>query len=450
MHISVEALLLLFIMLEHIFSQLKKQIALITQKHIFLRRIVETITATPLYIPAGIVFSLLFFPFVGLIPYLDGDTEFQIAVNFYAGKYLSNWMPYHPPLKLALTDLLFHLFGFFSYSVLGYILGVIGIIALYAVANTLFDKKTAILASLLFSLSGVYLSSAVFSLNDFILTVFILLSFIFYVKEKYVFAALMGMFAVLSKESAIIFPITICIVEICQKKLRAINLLPFVALGAWILFLHVTGHTLWNSWNFSDSRQSGSLWTVIDNIFHGKIFNKFAYENWLHVFIFNYNWVLWLFVIFALFHIVWNRYFSIIFIFIVLYCLTILSFQTYSITRYILPIMPFVYLFVAVTLRSIPYKVIMIPLIFTIVIVSLWTSADPVSNLIWKKWQILHQSFYINREIDGTDGITYNMQFLSLAKERTNLIMKGKCSLYTPSLEVHEDTLETLRIQYCK
>src|ERR1700704_1852387 len=76
---------------------------------------------TPLYIPTVLFFTLLFFPFVGLVPYLDGDTEFLIAVNFYLGKYLTNWMPYHPPLKLFMTDILFHIFGFYSYSFLGYI-----------------------------------------------------------------------------------------------------------------------------------------------------------------------------------------------------------------------------------------------------------------------------------------------------------------------------------------
>src|SRR5579883_2631729 len=146
----------------------------------FFRKVWREIQALPLFIPAVFVFTILFTPFVGLIPYLDGDTEFLIAVNFYLGKYLSNWMPYHPPLKLLIASILFHLFGFSSYSILGYFFGVIGIIAFYYIVESLFDKQTACIGSLLLSLSGIYISSSLFSLNDFLMTVFILCAFAMY------------------------------------------------------------------------------------------------------------------------------------------------------------------------------------------------------------------------------------------------------------------------------
>lgn len=420
------------------------------ENHPEIRKFLKNARGRYLYLPAIIFFTTLFFPFFGLIPYLDGDTEFLIAVNFYLGKYLSNWMPYHPPIKLVLSSILFHFFGFFSYSFLGYLFGIFGITALFVIAEKVFDKKTAILASLLFSLSGIYISSALFSLNDFLMTVFILFSFAFYVKEKYFLAAVLSCFAVMSKESAIIFPLSIILVELCKKKWRIVNILPFLTLFFWVVFLHVTGHTLWNSWNFSNDRNDGSLLTVVNNILTGSIFNNFAYENWLHLFVFNYNWVLWIFVIWSLIKIRWNSYFFIIALFSTLYTVTILSFQTFSITRYILPIIPFMYLFVAEKISHTRYQLLLIPIVFVCVVTSLLTSSDPVSDIIWhNKWQILNQNFYINRKLDGNDGITYNMQFLYLTKARTHVIRTGNCAIDIDTLSIYPETLRILNIPQC-
>src|SRR5437660_5380064 len=127
----------------------------------------------PLF-PATVLFSILFLPFVGLVPYLDGDVEFLIAVNFYQGNYLRNWFAYHPPLKLFLSSIIFSILGLSFYSILGFLFGILGIVALYSIANTLFDKKTAIVSTLFLSLSGIYISAGIFSVNDFLLGIFIL------------------------------------------------------------------------------------------------------------------------------------------------------------------------------------------------------------------------------------------------------------------------------------
>src|SRR5471030_3296241 len=106
--------------------------------------------------PAVILYLLLFLPFIGVVPYLDGNTEFIIASNFYFGKYFSHWIPYHPPMKLFLSNILFHTFGFSAYSGVGYALGLIGIYAMYVIAKSLFDKKTALIATIFLGGSGLY------------------------------------------------------------------------------------------------------------------------------------------------------------------------------------------------------------------------------------------------------------------------------------------------------
>jgi len=403
-----------------------------------------------LLLPSIAIFILLLLPYMNVIPYLDGDGEFRIAVNFYHGHYLSNWMPYHPPLKLLLSSLIFHLFGFFSYSYIGCLLGVVGIIAFYFIAEVLFDKRTAVISSVLLSVSGIYIATALFSVNDFLVTVFLLLSFSLYVNKKYFWAAVLACCAVFSKESAIIFPLSIIIVEGFQKKIRLVNLIPFFGLSAWIIFLRGTGHTLWNDWNFSSTSDKGSAWTIMNNVYRGTLFNKYAYENWLHLFVFNYNWVLWIVALFSLFKLKWNNNIAVLVLFSFLYTVIILSFQTFTITRYILPIYPLLYLLVAVQLRYTKYTFFFMLLVSFCVLASLFTSNDPVSNTFWVKSNILDQQFYLNRALDGTDGITYNMQFLYLTKERDRLLRQGTCSNDIQALDVYPETLSILHIPPCR
>lgn len=55
-------------------------------------------------------------------------------------------------------------------------------------------------------------------------------------------------------------------------------------------------------------------------------------------------------------------------------------------------------------------------------ITSLFFSIDPVSRKIWGSIHVLGESFYaLNEDKAGNDGLTYNFQFLLIAKNRTNL-----------------------------
>lgn len=387
-----------------------------------------------------LLFTTLLVPFLGVVPYLDGDVEFKIAYNFYTGNYLTNWMPYHPPLKPLLASVLFSFFGVSAYTFLGLLLGLVGILSIYSIGLTLFDKKTAGLSALFLALSGIYVATALFSLNDFVMTVFFLLAFALYVRGKFFLYAIAISLAVCSKESAIIFPLCILIVELLQKKVRFEHVIPFFIVWDWIFFLHITGHSLWNAWNFSSDSPKGILPTFLDNIFQGKLFNTYAYSNWLHLFFFNYNWVFWLLAIAAGWKLKKNQYFLMMVLFFFCYAGIILSFQTYTITQYILPILPFVYLLASYTLMQLlNAKCIAITAVIFIAILSLFTSDDPVANVLWKKTTLLQRNFYVNKS-DGLDGITYNMQFLQIAKERDAIIRDGKNTKLINSLNVDHDT----------
>lgn len=400
--------------------------------------------------PAIILFLSLTIPFFGLIPYLDGDVEFLMSHNFYSGNYLAHWMAFHPPLKLILASAIFATFGFGAYSLLGILAGITGIAAVYLTAAKLSGKRAAVISSISLSLSGIYISTALFAVDDFLMTVFLLLAFAFYIRGKYSTASIMSCLAVLTKETAIFLPLSILLVEGFHRKFHWYNLLPFAALAGWIVFVHLTGHTLWNDWNFSSEAGKGSLYTIANNFISLGMLNKYAYENWLHLFIFNYNWVFWLLAILFFIRRHWTKNYSVIIIFFVLYTTAILSFQTFAVNRYTMPVFIFIYIFAASFISTNKNTMIFLPVVLFALIASLFTSSDPVSSRIWGKEQILNQNFYLKRKIDGNDGITYNMQYLYLSRDRDRIIRQGACAAYSSELTITPEVLSILRIPQCR
>jgi 4-amino-4-deoxy-L-arabinose transferase-like glycosyltransferase len=393
-----------------------------------------------------ILYTLFLLPYLTLIPYSDGSTEFRVAYNFYNGHYLTNWIPYHPPLKPFIASIFFSLFGPGQYTIIGLLLGILGIASMYYLALKLYDKKTALLSSFFLALSGLYVSTSLFSLNDFIMTVFILLAFALYVRQKYLWYAIAVTLAVCAKETAILFPVAVASVEIYHKKFRKEQLLPVIALIVWIIFLYSSGHTLWNSWNFSDKQSMGIQATIFHNIVSLSFINRFAFANWLHLFFFNYNWVYWILAIIAFRKIKKTDNIFIMVIFIFLYSLLVLTIQTYAITRYILPLLPFVYILAAQYLVRSRFAVFLITIILFLSISSLFTSDDPVSNRIWQKTTLLDHNFYYSA-LAGNDGITYNMEYFNLVHDRDKILLKGNFSQSKDPMHIDPETIKAYHLK---
>ncbi|HWY79703.1 MAG TPA: DUF2079 domain-containing protein, partial [Candidatus Sulfotelmatobacter sp.] len=335
---------------------------------------------------------------------------------------------------------------------IGLLFGSIGIAALYFIAKKLFNEKVALLSSILLAISGLYLSVALFSIHDFLMTVFILLAFVYYLNSRYILYALFACIAVLTKETAVFFALSILLSDIFIKKHRSFwTFAPIVILFWYIEFIHFAGYHLWNDWNFSPTASKGSIYTMINNLVTLKIFNKYAYENWLHLFIFNFNWVYWLFAIGSFFYIKTaelKKSIAPIGIFFVIFMLTVLSFQTFTINRYILPLLPFLYLFASFGVSKLKWQPASISLLIIISLVSLAQSIDPISNFIWQKTQLLDESVYINHTLDGDDGITYNLQYLDLMKTRTDMILNNNCN-FPELIKTDTQTLSLLHVSNC-
>jgi len=137
-----------------------------------------------------ILFSLLYIPYINSIPYLDGNIDFVRSWRFYTGglkEYFENDRTVHPPFKFFLVSLFFKIFGVdvFSYNILGFILGIIGIIFIFNFVKDFLGVETAKIATPLIAFYPLFLSTGIFSLADYILTILIIVSLYFYLKEKY-------------------------------------------------------------------------------------------------------------------------------------------------------------------------------------------------------------------------------------------------------------------------
>src|SRR6266550_974230 len=165
-----------------------------------------------------IVFIILYLPNLYLIPGNDGELEYMFAHQWYIGDNLFKILSLHPPFKLMLFSLFFKLFGYQSTGWIGLLFGIIGIYTLYVIAAKLFDKKVAFISSLLLATSGLFLSNGVFGIHDFLMTVLILIAFAFYLDSKYFYYALFATLAVLTKETAIFFAVSILISDVLVKK----------------------------------------------------------------------------------------------------------------------------------------------------------------------------------------------------------------------------------------
>lgn len=367
----------------------------------------------------------------GLIPSLDGNVDFQQYFEYF--KYAS----VHPPLKFLLMHIFFSLFGYGSYTWIGVVFFVSGIIAMYKIGRYLWSKKAGIIAAFLLATNGLFLSNALFAQTDFMITVFLLWGFYFYMRDRFWLYAFFLSLAVLTKEPALLFAVSIFLCNF--RRLRVQFFIPFFIFGVWTVGLHYFGFLLWNQWNFSTVASRGSLYTIGYNLMTLGIFNKYAYENMLHLFILNWTWVFWGFAVVGISRS--KRLFPLA-LFGGLYILLILTFPTWTIPRYVLSVVPVMILFGVNYLKN---KTWVLGLVAGIALISLFSSVDPISGTIFHTRELLGEKFFVN-DIDGNDGITYNFQYFIYTYKRDKILRAGNPIECYPVLLGSTDDYKTRRI----
>lgn len=412
-----------------------------------------------------LVFLLLITPYWGIIPYLDSNIDFLQIHDFYEGGFpqlFQNWVSVHPPLKMVLFSFIFYFpqNSLLLYSIIGTTISILGLVGIYNLAKQLFEWKIAFLSTLLLATAPLYITTSLFGLTDLIVSVLILLSLLFYSKEKYFYYSLFTILLVLTKETGLILPLVILLVEILFvyiKKVKSNNInwlffiSPIILEIIWFTFLRLNSQSEWKDWIFAETASKGAIYTIINNLLTLKIFNKYALQQWQQFFILNFNWVFWIIIILGVsLYFVKNDLKSflknslsinsnaklktilVMIFFGLIYLTAILSFQTFTIPRYALPLYPLMIILTALAITQInkTFVFMAIPLFSFMAFISffrLFFSADPISTKLWGETIIFKNQVVYNMPstLSGNDGITYNLQFLEISKKRSEFIMKA-------------------------
>ena len=400
-----------------------------------------------------ILFSTLFLPFITTLPLRDGNIDFVQSYYFFQGgydKFFLHFNSAHPPLKVFTLSMLYQIFGVHPEfpALLGYILGFGGIIGGFITSKKLSNTKTASLFVTLLSINPLFISSGIFSLTDYILTNLILISLALFLNNKLFLYTLSLIAIVLTKETGILFVIILLAVDIIYSQKRIRTLMPYIAAfaayGLWQYFLHSLGKSSWKDYLFTSTADRGTFYTVFHNIITLQIINGYAHQQLLQLLFLNSNWIMIGSSIILTFVFFSNKVDRTKFInqliapnqkskaiitialFCFLYFISVLSLQTFTIPRYALPIIPFLILWFSVSiqkLKTIIIERILVTIVFSVSLISLFISPDPFASSLWGKTDLLGQNIYsMANTISGNDGVVYNLQFIKGGKLRTKII----------------------------
>jgi len=463
--ILLSSLLILFWGLVVFFIYKRKQTRISTSKWIcanISRGSITNFEKFLVLLPIFLFLSLLL-PFLNSFPHRDGNIEFVESFDFYSkglNGYLLKWREAaHPPLKQFLVATLFSFFKVspFTYNILGLIIGTLGIFSFYLLVTHLFqDAKLALLTSSLLATHPLFIANALFALRDFLVSVFLIFTLYFYLKDREILYVIFATLLVYIKETALVFPLVVLSIDLIfrirdiRKMLKKIilNAIPLFAFLVWLWKLKSLNLSVWSAHILSGGHNPFKIvmYNLASLVFlqfakGGEFLNEQAKQQWKQLFFLNFNWIFWFVFCFGLiFWIVkiskkkpsFSQNASVvktlltIWLFPLAHIFTVLTFPTYAIPRYALPVIPFLLIGTSWAICNIFtrwLRILCLVVIIIIVPLSLFTSSDPISIKLWNKEKFLGEEVYpLYLTWAGNDGIVYNWQYLKIVKKRTEAI----------------------------
>lgn len=115
----------------------------------------------------------------------------------------------HPQLFFFITSAWMKIFpdNIIMMRILPLLFSIALLVAIYVGLLKLANWETAIIASLLLSVQSMFLAQSIFLLPEMLLTLLFVLSFFFFLQKKFTAYAITSSLMVMTKETAIIFPI---------------------------------------------------------------------------------------------------------------------------------------------------------------------------------------------------------------------------------------------------
>jgi len=159
----------------------------------------------------------------------------------------------HPPIaKELMTGSMFilHTTDAWAWRLPGTLLGIFSVYLVYILSLVLFkNEATALLSAFTFSLDGLVFVQSRTGMNDVYLVAFILISFIFFVKSKYLLSAIFMGVSMATKWPGIFLALMYLPILIYQKKIR--DLIYFIIIPP-IIYLLSFAHYFLMGYNWND------------------------------------------------------------------------------------------------------------------------------------------------------------------------------------------------------
>lgn len=359
----------------------------------------------------------------------------------------------HPPLINLLISCFFFLFGKapISYTLSGIFVYLCLLFASYFYLKKRVSWVSACAFILIFFTHPWILVNSVILSNDFLLTLLAFLLLIGILEDslpiKTVSMGLLG----IAKETGLLFILAgsaILLLDILRtwvlerkfpvrKVMRALlALLPgAIAWGIWQYLLRQYQQTEWRDFLFNPGGQS-SFEIIYRNIIEGKLFNKHLFGNLLNLGVYYSQW-LYTFIfaltvscVASLTLLEKKRVFSpttyLSAFFALTYLLLALSFPTWTVLRYGIPVLFFFLVILATSFQSLSISAVTVITALFVLIngVTLYYSVDPyMKKKFGDNIQIYGVDTYaVPFELNGPDRYNYNLAILRATKKQNQLL----------------------------
>lgn len=273
----------------------------------------------------------------------------------------NQWIPHstepnvHPPGVMAYLALVWRALG---YSILTtrcsmLLLAALGVLFTFLLAVRLQNRKPAVagvFAVMLLFCDPLFYTQAMMAQLDMPAMVFCLLSLLLFVEERHGAAAVAATAAVLSKETSILLPLIFLVFLYREKRLKSAvpYVIPFVALGVWLLALWSITGTPFGNRGFEHYNVGYSLHPVRVVV---ALIRRIYY-----VFVDNFRWVgtVVIFLAWRRFRLYTGRPWRITITFAAAHIALVSMFGGAELERYLLPVLPIFYIAVAAGLTTVP------------------------------------------------------------------------------------------------
>ncbi len=298
------------------------------------------------------VFALLIFlahsTFFGLHYFWDELGQFvPAALDFYNDGSLvphSATPNAHPPGVMAYLALVWRIFGYSIPATRSamLLLASLAVFVTYLLAIELCGGLApALLASLLLLADPLFYTQAMMAQLDMPAMLFTLLTLLFFVQDRHLFAAAASTALVLVKETGAVLPFVLgvaLLLDRSRSKRAAYYLMPLACLSLWFLLLwRSTGHV------FGDP---GFTHYNIDYALHPIRAALSLVRHFFYLFVDDFRWIASLAIVFA-----WRRTqiystwaWKVVWCFLGAHVLTVSLFGGAELERYLLPVLPLIYI----------------------------------------------------------------------------------------------------------